>query len=96
MNDLYTFLFCIALGIAARFLYMASTALAKRTNIFPVTVVLDVLVCLTVGAAFAAYVIFFAVTLAPYMFAALAAGYFFTYKLTTFGRDRKVKGKSEK
>lgn len=96
MSELYTFLFCIALGIAARFLYMASTALAKRTNIFPVTVVLDVLVCLSVGAAFTAYVILFAVTLAPYMFAALAAGYFFTYKLTTFGKDKREKSKSEK
>ena len=96
MNDLYTFLFCIALGIVARILYIASTALAKRTNIFPVTVVLDVLVCLIVGAAFAAYVIIFGVTLAPYMFAALAAGYFFTYKLTTFNRPKKVKSKSEK
>ena len=82
MSELYAFLFCIGLGIAARIIYMASTLLARRTNLLPVTVVLDMLVCFTVGGAFTVYVIYTGAVLAPYMFAALFAGYFLTYKIT--------------
>ena len=82
MNETYAFLFCLGLGIAARFLYMGATLLSRRTDIFPVTVVLDILTMLVVGGAFTAYVILTGSVLAPYMFAALMAGYFLTYKLT--------------
>lgn len=83
MSEIYAFLFCLGLGIAARFLYMGATLLAKRTDIFPVTVVLDVLTVIIVGGAFTVYVIFTDTVLAPYMFAALFSGYFLTYKLTS-------------
>ncbi|MDE7164254.1 MAG: hypothetical protein K2O04_02370 [Clostridiales bacterium] len=82
MSETYAFLFCLGLGIAARFLYMGATLLSRRTDIFPVTVVLDILTMLVVGGAFTAYVILTGSVLAPYMFAALMAGYFLTYKLT--------------
>lgn len=82
MTETYAFLFCLALGIAARFLYIGTTALARRTDILPVTIVLDALTALTVGGGFAAYVLLTGVALAPYMFAALLSGYFITYKLT--------------
>ena len=82
MSETYAFLFCLALGIAARFLYMGATLLAKRTDILPVTIVLDALTMIVVGGAFTAYVILTGSVLAPYMFAALISGYFLTYKLT--------------
>ena len=37
MSQTYAFIFCFALGIAARFIYLGATALAKRTNLLPVT-----------------------------------------------------------
>ena len=86
MSETYAFLFCLGLGIAARFLYMAETLLAKRTDILPVTVILDMLTVIIVGGAFTLYVIFTGSVLAPYMFAALFSGYFLTYKLTSKGR----------
>lgn len=83
MSETYAFLFCLGLGIAARFLYMGESLLAKRTDILPVTVILDMLAVIIVGGAFTLYVIFTGSVLAPYMFAALFAGYFFAYKLTS-------------
>lgn len=91
MSELYSFLFCIALGFCARLLYIASTLLAKRTDIMPVTFILDMSVCLTVGCAFAAYIIFTDSVIAPYMFAAMFAGYFFTYKFTVSKTPRTKK-----
>ncbi len=82
MSQTYAFIFCFALGIAARFIYLGATALAKRTNLLPVTVILDTLTVLTVGGGFAAYVIFTGAALAPYMFAALFSGYLLTYWVT--------------
>lgn len=72
----------MALGIVARFLYMGATALARRTDLLPVTVVLDTLTVLAVGGGFTAYVILTGTVLAPYMFAALFSGYLFTYWVT--------------
>ena len=89
MTELYAFLFSLGLGIFARGLYLASTALAKRTNLLPVTVALDLFTALIVGGAFTLYVIITGTTLAPYMFAALLSGYYITYVLT-----RKVSDKS--
>lgn len=83
MSETYAFLFCLGLGIAARFLYMGESMLAKRTDILPVTVILDALTVIIVGGAFTLYVIFTGSVLAPYMFAALFSGYFITYKLTS-------------
>ncbi len=82
MSDIYAFVFCIALGIAGRFLFMVMSVLAKRTDILPVTVVLDMLTVAAVGGGFTAYVILTGAVLAPYMFAALFAGYLLTYLLT--------------
>lgn len=82
MREIYDFIFFIAAGISARFLYLAATALAKRTNLLPVTVVLDTLTALAVGGACIAYVILTSAVVAPYMFAALLSGYLFTYWLT--------------
>ncbi len=82
MTEIYSFLFCLALGIAARLLYIASTRLAQKTDLFPVTVVLDISVAAIVGGAFAAYVILSSAVIAPYMFASLAAGYLITFLLT--------------
>ena len=81
MREIYDFIFFIAAGISARFLYLAATALAKRTNLLPVTVVLDTLTALSVGGACIAYVILTSAVVAPYMFAALLSGYLFTYSL---------------
>lgn len=89
MIELYSFLFCFGLGIAARPLFMAVSALAKRTNLIPVTVVLDFAFACSVGGAFIAFVILSGAVLAPYMFAALLSGYFFTYKLTSKPRTEK-------
>ena len=89
MSETYAFLFCLGLGIASRFLYMGMTLLAKRTDIFPVTVVLDMLTVTIVGGSFTLYVIFTGSVLAPYMFAALFSGYFLTYKLTSGGAKPK-------
>ena len=97
MNETYAFLFCLGLGIFSRFLYMGSSLLAKRTDIFPVTIVLDALCVCAVGGAFTVYVIFSGIVLAPYMFAALFSGYFLTYKLTNGGHvDRPKKKKKTK
>ena len=82
MNELYSFLFCLALGIAARVLFISANALAKRTDLLPVTFVLDALTVLTVGGGFTAFIILSGAVLAPYMFAALFAGYLFTYWIT--------------
>ncbi len=82
MTEIYSFVFCLALGIAARLLYIAATFLAEKTDLFPVTVVLDISVAAIVGGAFAAYVILFSAVIAPYMFASLAAGYLITFLLT--------------
>lgn len=79
MIELYSFLFSLGLGIVARILYIGATALAKRTNLLPVTVVLDTLTVLLVGAGFTAYIILSGAVLAPYMFAALFSGYLLCY-----------------
>ncbi len=84
MSEMYSFLFCLGLGIFARLLFIGTNALAKRTNILPVTFVLDALTVITVGAGFTLYVIFSGAVLAPYMFAALCSGYLFTYWLTKY------------
>ncbi|MDE5593394.1 MAG: hypothetical protein K2I75_05615 [Clostridiales bacterium] len=89
MSETYAFLFCLGLGIAARFLYMGESLLAKRTDILPVTVILDAFAVIIVGGAFTLYVILTGSVLAPYMFAALFGGYFITYKLTSGGGQRK-------
>ena len=68
MREIYDFIFFIAAGISARFLYLAATALAKRTNLLPVTLVLDTLTALSVGGACIAYVILTSAVVAPYMF----------------------------
>ena len=95
MTELYAFIFSLGLGIFARGLYLAESALAKRTNLLPVTVVLDLLTALIVGGAFTLYVILTGTTLAPYMFAALLSGYYVTYMLTRKSVD-KTKRKSNK
>lgn len=82
MPEIYAFLFSLGLGIVARLLYLGATALAKRTNLLPVTVALDILVAGSVGGGFTAYVILTGTVLAPYMFAALFAGYLFAYWAT--------------
>ncbi len=82
MSELYAFCFSLGLGIAARLLFMGVSALAKRTNLRPVTVVLDLLFTAIVGGAFILYTIFTATVLAPYMFAALFSGFLITYCLT--------------
>lgn len=89
MSEIYAFLFCLGLGIFGRVLYMGATLLSRRTDILPVTVVLDMLTAMIVGGAFTLYVILTGSVLAPYMFAALFAGYFFTYKLTQGKRKSK-------
>lgn len=100
MSEMYSFLFCLALGLAARLIFLAANALAKRTNLLPVTVILDALTVMTVGAAFTLYVIFSGAVLAPYMFAALLSGYLFTYWLTKSSkrkpRTQKQKNEAEK
>jgi len=82
MTELYAFSVCLALGIGGRLLYLAATALARRTDLMPVTVVLDALTVILIGGGFTAYVILSGVSLAPYMFAALMGGYYLTYRLT--------------
>ncbi|MCM1367543.1 MAG: hypothetical protein NC184_01855 [Roseburia sp.] len=82
MSEIYAFLFCFALGIAARFLYMATTKLAERTNILPVTIVLDIMTVAAVGGGLTAYIILTDTVPAPYMFTALLAAYLITYLLT--------------
>lgn len=86
MTEIYAFIFSLGLGIAARALYLGATALSKRTDLLPVTVILDILTAAVVGGAFTAYVILSAVEIAPYMFAALATGYYLTYLLTKKSR----------
>ncbi len=82
MNSVYAFLFCIGLGIAARLIYLAATFLAKKTDLMPVTIVLDTAVVAIVGAAFTAFIILSGSTLAPYQFAALGGGYYLAYIVT--------------
>lgn len=89
MTELYSFLFCLGLGLAARLLFIGVSALCKRTNILPVTIILDTLFVLLIGGAFTAYVILTSAEIAPYMFAALFSGYIFTYYLTR--KKRKAK-----
>lgn len=97
MSEIYAFVFCLALGLAARGLYMLTTLLAKRTDLLPVTIVLDVLVVLIVGGAFTAYVILSGSALAPYMFASLATGYMFAYVLSAKSKaSRAEKAETEK
>lgn len=82
MTEIWTFLFSLGLGIAARFLYMLASLVSKRTDLLPVTFILDLLTVCAVGAGFTLYVVMTGAALAPYMFAALAGGYYLTYKLT--------------
>ena len=82
MSETYAFLFCLALGIAGRFIFLAANLLAKRTDLLPVTVILDALTVMLVGGGFTLYVGLSGTVLAPYMFAALFSGYLFTYWLT--------------
>ena len=82
MTELYAFLFSLGLGIFARLLYLGATALARRTALLPVTVVLDVLVALSVGGALIAYIILTGTVVAPYIFACLFCGYLLTYFVT--------------
>lgn len=82
MTELYSFLFCLGLGIVARLLFIAVSALARRTNLIPVTVALDFTFACVIGGAFIAYIILSGAVLAPYMFAALLSGYLLTYRLT--------------
>ena len=89
MIELYSFLFCLGLGIIARPLFMAVSVLAKRTNLIPVTIVLDFVFACTVGGAFITYVILSGAVLAPYMFAALLSGYLLTYRLTSHNKNKK-------
>ncbi|WP_438849072.1 hypothetical protein [Anaerocaecibacter muris] len=95
MSEMYSFLFCLGLGIFARVLFIGTNALAKRTNILPVTFVLDALTVVAVGAGFTLFVIFSGAVLAPYMFAALCSGYLFTYWLTKY-KPKPEKAKREK
>ncbi|MDE7464130.1 MAG: hypothetical protein K2M48_03780 [Clostridiales bacterium] len=91
-SELYAFLFSLGLGIAARILYIGASALAKRTGLLPVTVVLDILVALTVGGALVLYIILTGTVIAPYIFACLFVGYLITYWLT---RKRKPSDKKQ-
>ncbi len=76
MNELVCFGVCLLLGAAARLTYLGMTALAKRADLLPVTVTLDVLTTLIVGVAFSAFVILSGAVVAPYMFASGIMGYF--------------------
>ena len=96
MSELYAFLFSLGLGVAARILYIGSTALAKRTNLLPVTFVLDVLTVATVGGAFTLYVIYTGTQLAPCLFAALFSGYLFAYWVTRRTSDKPKKRRTDK
>lgn len=80
--ELYSFLFCLALGTAFRLLYLAATALAKRIDLQPVTVLLDVSAAAIVGAAFTVYVILSGAVIAPYMGAAMLIGYAAAFAVT--------------
>ena len=82
MTELYAFLFSLGLGIAARALYIGASALAKKTDLTPVTVVLDALVALAVGGALIAYIILTGTVIAPYIFACLFGGYLLAYWAT--------------
>lgn len=89
MTEIYSFVFCLALGIVARLLYIAASRLARKTDLFPVTVMLDIAVATIVGGAFALFVILFSAVIAPYMFASLAAGYLLTMMLTRNATSKK-------
>ena len=82
MSELYAFLFSLGLGVAARVLYLGATALARRTNLLPVTVVLDTLTVLAVGGAFTLFIVLTGTVLALYLFASLFSGYLFAYWAT--------------
>ncbi len=94
MSELYAFLFSLGLGVAARVLYIGSSALSKRTNLLPVTFVLDVLTAAVVGGAFTLYIILTGTRLAPYLFAALFSGYLFAYWATRRSSDKPKKQKA--
>lgn len=89
MPELYTFVFCLALGIIARLLYLGETALVRRTDFLPLTVAADIMLVMLVAAAFVAYVILLDVIIAPYMFAAVGCGYLLTVLLTRRSRATK-------
>ena len=82
MIEVYSFLFCIGLGVVARVLFLGTSALLKRTDLMPVTIIVDALYVIAIGAAFTVYIIMTGAVIAPYMFAALLSGYLFTYFLT--------------
>lgn len=82
MIELYSFSVCIALGIFGRILFMGASALARRSDLIPVTVALDALTVCVIGGAFTLYVVLARAVLAPYMFAALFGGYLITYHIT--------------
>ncbi len=82
MSEVYAFLFSLGLGAAARLLYLAESALAKRTGLLPVTVILDVLLALVIGGALALYIILTGTVIAPYIFACLGGGYFIMFFFT--------------
>lgn len=82
MSELYAFLFALGLGVAARVLYLGATALARRTNLLPVTIALDALTVCAVGGAFIIFIVLTGTVLAPYLFAALFSGYYFSYLAT--------------
>lgn len=90
---LYAFLICLGLGIAGRILFIALSAVAKRTDLMPVTVLLDIITVCAVGGAFTAYVIVSGAVLAPYMFTAVLAGYLLTYFITKNKPEKKPKKK---
>lgn len=88
MSEIYAFCFCLGLGIVTRLIFVALSTVAKRTNLFPVTVVLDMLCFLSAGGTFIAYVILSGAVLAPYMFAATCGGYLFCYYFTRSKKDK--------
>ena len=93
MSETYAFLFCLGLGIAGRLIFLAANLLAKKTDLLPVTIVLDALTVMLIGGGFTLYVGLSGTVLAPYMFAALFTGYLFTYLLTKPKPKRKSQGK---
>ncbi len=96
MSEIYAFLFCLGLGLFSRFLYMGASKLAERTDIYPVTIVLDILTVAIVGAAFSLYIILTSSVIAPYMFAALLGGYYICYRLTRSRRNENAPAHSDK
>ncbi len=93
MIELYSFLFSLGLGIVARPLYIGASYLAKRTGLFPVTIAIDFALAALIGGALTAFIIATGAVIAPYVFAALAGGYFIAYSVT---RKRDGKKPAEK